>query len=159
MLAISITTTTKARSWVHGRRTTTRTNLTRRCAFTSAVENSRLLRVTFLLTIVVLVSVPAGAQRRAPPRVAYSNFSHTTHVTKEKLACASCHKFPTKNWKTVRKGDAAFPDVAEFPEHDTCLKCHRQQFFARERPAPQICANCHVKGTPADTSRYPFPSL
>lgn len=86
-------------------------------------------------------------------------FSHSTHVTKQKLACDSCHKFPTKNWKEVRKGDAAFPDVAEFPEHASCLNCHRQQFFARERPAPKICSNCHVKATPIDTSRHVFPSL
>lgn len=89
----------------------------------------------------------------------YDDFSHTTHVTKEKLECASCHKFPTANWKEVRTGDSAFPDVTEFPEHATCLDCHRQQFFARERPVPRICSNCHVKATPNDTSRYPFPSL
>jgi c(7)-type cytochrome triheme protein len=89
----------------------------------------------------------------------YSDFSHTTHVAKEKLACNACHKVPTKNWKEVRKGEAAFPDVAEFPEHASCLNCHRQQFFARERPVPKICSNCHVKATPLDTSRHPFPSL
>ena len=80
--------------------------------------------------------------RKSPGR--YSNFSHTTHVTTQKLACSSCHKFPTENWKQVRKGDAAFPDIAEFPQHSTCLDCHRKEFFARERPAPSICANCHV---------------
>lgn len=95
----------------------------------------------------------------AQARTNYSDFSHTTHVGKEKLACSSCHKFPTKNWKEVRKGDAAFPDVAEFPEHASCLNCHRKQFFARERPAPKICLNCHVKATPLDTSRHVFPSL
>ena len=93
------------------------------------------------------------------PRVDYSRFSHGTHVTTQKLACDSCHKFPTKNWKEVRKGDAAFPDVAEFPEHSSCLNCHRQQFFARERPAPVICSNCHVNVSPRDTSRFLFPSL
>src|SRR6185369_14484560 len=76
-----------------------------------------------------------------------------------KLACESCHKFPTTNWKDVRQGDAAFPDVAEFPEHGTCLGCHRRQFFARQRPAPAICSNCHVKVTPRDTARFMFPSL
>jgi len=94
-----------------------------------------------------------------PPRTSYSQFSHTTHVTKEKLACDSCHKFPTANWKEVRKGDAAFADVAEFPNHAACLNCHRQQFFARERPAPQICSNCHVAVTPRNTVRFLFPSL
>ncbi len=89
----------------------------------------------------------------------YSDFSHTTHVNKQKLACDSCHKFPTENWKEVRKGDAAFPDVTEFPEHASCLNCHRQQFFARERPVPKICSNCHVKATPRDTSRHRFRAL
>jgi hypothetical protein len=94
-----------------------------------------------------------------PPRINYSQFSHTTHVEKQKLACDSCHKFPTKNWKELRKGDAAFADVGEFPEHSSCLGCHRQQFFARERPAPVICANCHIAITPRDTARWLFPSL
>jgi hypothetical protein len=92
-------------------------------------------------------------------RVNYSQFSHLTHVTTQKLACDSCHKFPTKNWKEVRPPDIAFPDVAEFPEHSACLACHRQQFFARERPAPAICSNCHVKVTPRDTTRFLFLSL
>jgi hypothetical protein len=93
------------------------------------------------------------------PRVNYAGFTHNTHVTQQKLACDSCHKFPTKNWKEVRPGDTAFPDVAEFPEHSACVNCHRQQFFARERPAPAICSNCHVSATPGDTTRFLFPSL
>jgi hypothetical protein len=93
------------------------------------------------------------------PRTDYTNFSHETHVAQQKLACDSCHKFPTGNWKEVRKGEAAFPDVAEFPEHAACLNCHRQQFFARERPAPLICSNCHVASSPRDTTRFEFPSL
>jgi hypothetical protein len=105
-----------------------------------------------------------AASRKKPtgpikPRVDYSRFSHRTHVELEKLACDSCHKVPSTNWKEVRVGEAAFPDVSDFPEHSSCLNCHRQQFFARERPAPLICANCHVKNSPRDTSRYLFPSL
>ena len=92
-------------------------------------------------------------------RVDYSQFSHSTHVDKNKPACDGCHKFPTANWKAVRKEDDAFPDVAEFPDHETCIDCHRAQFFARERPAPAICSNCHVKVTPRDTTRFRFPSL
>ena len=106
----------------------------------------------------------SAAQRRtrrqpAKPRVNYSQFSHRTHVEGQKLACDSCHKFPSKNWKEVRKGDEAFPDVTDFPEHQACLNCHRTQFFARERPAPVICSNCHVAVTPRNTARHPFPSL
>ena len=90
-------------------------------------------------------------------RIDYSSFSH--HTEKHRAACSSCHTFPSKNWKQVRKGDEAFPDVTEYPEHQACLGCHRQQFFARERPVPRICANCHVKATPVDSSRHVFPSL
>jgi hypothetical protein len=109
-----------------------------------------------------------GSQSRRPqkkvatpgkPRLDYTKFSHQTHVVTRKLACNSCHKVPSKNWKEVRKGDAAFPDVTDFPEHASCLNCHREQFFARERPAPAICSNCHVNNSPKDTSRYLFPSL
>ena len=100
---------------------------------------------------------PASAQQK--PKINYAEFSHTTHVTKQKLKCDSCHKFPTANWKEVRKGDAAFEDVAEFPNHAACLDCHRQQFFAPERPAPRICSNCHVAVTPRNTVRFLFPSL
>ena len=101
---------------------------------------------------------PAPRPQRKPA-VNYAEFSHTTHVTKQKLTCDACHKFPTANWKEVRKGDAAFADVAEFPQHAACLDCHRQQFFARERPAPRICSNCHVAVTPRNTVRFLFPSL
>jgi hypothetical protein len=127
----------------------------------------------FLVTSVVIpfaLSLEANGQRRpsrrrapqqqaAKPRVDYSKFSHRTHVEQQKLGCNSCHKFPSKNWKEVRKGDDAFPDVTDFPEHAACLECHRTQFFARERPAPIICSNCHVAVTPRNTVRYPFPSL
>ena len=102
---------------------------------------------------------PARRPTAQPRRIDYSQFSHVTHVTTEKLSCDSCHKFPTKNWKDVRKKDEAFPDVAEFPEHSSCLNCHRQQFFARERPAPAICSSCHVDVTPRNTTRFLFPSL
>jgi hypothetical protein len=100
-------------------------------------------------------------KRKVPPKpkIDYTKFSHTTHAVTQKLACNTCHKVPSKNWKDVRKGDAAFADVTDFPEHSTCLNCHREQFFARERPAPKICSNCHIAVTPRDTARWLFPSL
>jgi hypothetical protein len=99
---------------------------------------------------------PASASARAP-RVNYTNFSHAT--AQHQKSCDSCHKFPSANWKDVRKVDAAFPDVTEYPEHSSCLECHRPQFFARERPQPKICSVCHVGVTPRNTVRHPFPSL
>ena len=106
--------------------------------------------------IMFFLTLNFGSAATPPPD---TDFSHTTHVAKEKLNCASCHKFPSKTWKEARPAETAFPDVTEFPQHDACLKCHRRQFFARERPVPRICLNCHVKATPSDTARYPFPSL
>jgi len=145
-----------------------------------AILSVALLLMGFLMTLTSrFLSVAASVaseeqqsrtQRRRPrkgiegptaqkPRIDYSKFSHGTHVVNYKLPCNSCHKFPTRNWKDVRKGDAAFPDVADFPDHASCLNCHRPQFFARERPAPAICSNCHVNVTPRDTARFLFPSL
>jgi c(7)-type cytochrome triheme protein len=118
--------------------------------------------VALLLMVSFTASAVVGQQKKRRPTTArtnYAQFSHRTHFEKQKLACDSCHKFPTDNWKNVREGDAAFPDVAEFPKHETCLSCHRQQFFARQRPAPAICSNCHVNVTPKDTARFLFPSL
>jgi len=136
---------------------------------------SNFVILTALLTLCLVASATrssSAAQRPAAraqvkkkvvaakkPRVDYGKFSHQTHVVTQNLACNSCHKVPSKNWKEVRTGDEAFPDVSDFPEHASCLDCHRQQFFARERPAPVICSNCHVKNSPKDTSRYVFPSL
>lgn len=104
------------------------------------------------------------SQRRRPaarttqrPKIDYSKFSHRNE--NHAIECSSCHTFPSKNWKEVRESDEAFPDVTDFPEHQSCLDCHRQQFFARERPAPVICSNCHISVSPRNTDRYPFPSL
>ncbi len=99
----------------------------------------------------------AACETSAQTRIDYSRFSHAN--AKHRLECQTCHRFPSANWKAVRKESDAFPDISEFPEHQSCIACHRTQFFARERPAPRICSNCHVKASPRDTSRFPFPSL
>ena len=126
------------------------------------------LLVSFVANQTLAASAPQKRSQRSrsqkpkvPPKakIDYTKFSHQTHAVAQKLACNSCHKVPSKNWKGVRKGDAAFADVSDFPEHSMCLSCHRQQFFARERPAPSICSNCHIAVTPRDTARWLFPSL
>ena len=98
----------------------------------------------------------SGAATRRP-RTDYRNFNHATAKHREQ-ACDACHKFPSPGWKEARKADAAFPDVIQQPEHASCLNCHRQQFFARERPAPAICSVCHVSSTPRAQPRHPFPN-
>ena len=93
-------------------------------------------------------------QTAAKARRDYSKFSHS--ISQHQLACNSCHKFPTANWNKVRKGDAAFQDVTDYPEHSSCVGCHRQQFFTGAQPV--ICTICHTNPSPRDSSRHPFPN-
>src|SRR4051812_40914636 len=72
-------------------------------------------------------------RRRAPsrtptqPRIDYTKFSHAT--AQHQKSCDSCHKSPTENWSEARATDAAFPDITDYPEHASCINCHRRQFF------------------------------
>ncbi len=96
------------------------------------------------------------AQRRrtpARPRVDYSKFTHTS-AAHRKESCDSCHKNPSDNWAKVRARDSAFPDITDYPEHASCLGCHRQQFFNGARPA--ICSVCHTVVSPRADERHPF---
>lgn len=98
------------------------------------------------------------SQRRAParpqrPRIDYSRFKHTTSAHR-KDSCASCHKSPSDNWTRVRDASAAFPDITDYPDHDACLSCHRQQFFRGARPV--ICTVCHTAVSPRADARHPF---
>ena len=80
--------------------------------------------------------------------VDYSKFSHST--PKHKGSCDTCHKAPTRNWTKT----SAYPDVADYPNHEACVSCHRAQFFKGARP--QICSVCHLKTSPRDNARYDF---
>jgi hypothetical protein len=91
------------------------------------------------------VAAPQAA-RKAP--IDYSRFSHATKQHQE--ACKTCHKVPTANWQKVRE----FPDVADFPDHDACVRCHRAQFFKGAQPV--ICTVCHTKTSPRDDARLSF---
>lgn len=95
--------------------------------------------------------------RTRTPRRDNLKFSHRV-PEHQRQACDSCHKFPSPNWKDVRGRDEAFPDITQYPEHASCLNCHRRQFFASERPAPRICSVCHAVATPRDQTRHPFPN-
>ena len=88
----------------------------------------------------------------------YSRFTHRS-AAHSKQSCDACHKFPSANWKDVRKGDESFADVTDFPQHTACLKCHREQFYSATGLAPVICSVCHIKVTPRNSDRYSFPSL
>lgn len=97
---------------------------------------------------------PTPRPRRAAVPSKYSKFSH--NVKAHKIECNSCHKFPSDNWKLVRAEKDAFPDITDYPKHQSCVNCHRQQFF-RGRP-PAICSICHTNPGPRNSSRFPFPN-
>ena len=94
-------------------------------------------------------------QQQAPRGSAtkYSAFLHSSDKHKS-LACNGCHKIPTA-WNAKRD----FPDVADFPDHDACVRCHRQQFFTRQAfsgTGPTICTVCHVRAAPREEGRFAF---
>jgi len=95
--------------------------------------------------------IKANTQQKTPAKQAIAEFPHSKH----QMECGSCHKFPSANWEKVRKTDA-FPDVTDYPKHESCLDCHREQFFKGDPPA--ICTICHTNPSPNDSSRHPFPN-
>jgi hypothetical protein len=125
----------------------------------------------FLYPVLIAAAARTGAspgvwQRPKPkgttaPRVTpqtgggeYSKFTHNNPAHQQQ--CSSCHRFPSSNWKQIRKADQAFPDVTDYPEHSSCLSCHRQQFF--RGATPSICRVCHVEPSPRNSARHPFPN-
>ncbi|HEX8458794.1 MAG TPA: cytochrome c3 family protein [Pyrinomonadaceae bacterium] len=86
---------------------------------------------------------PAVAGTARAPRVDYSKYSHATKGHFED--CNSCHQIPS-----FQK-----PDVVDYPDHPSCVNCHRQQFFRGARPV--ICSNCHTVTGPRNEARFSFP--
>jgi hypothetical protein len=93
----------------------------------------------------------AQARARQTPRIArrnsapdYSRFSHAS-ASHLKRDCASCHRIVSFEQ----------PDLTDFPDHPSCVECHRRQFFSGARPA--ICSNCHTVVAPRGEARFAFP--
>ena len=97
---------------------------------------------------------PDTEPKPTPRKAKYSEFPHGAKA--HRLECGTCHKFPSDNWNKVRTGPTAFPDQTDYPQHDSCVKCHTQQFFKGARPA--ICSICHTNPSPRDSTRQPFPN-
>ena len=124
------------------------------------------LRRSKVILILVFVSAAVaaviggpyfGASTEPLTETAKPNYKEFPHSTKaHQIECSSCHKFPSSNWNKVRTGTDAFPDVTEYPSHESCLKCHMQQFFKGAKP--NICSICHTNPSPRDSTRHPFPN-
>jgi hypothetical protein len=108
-----------------------------------------------------------GRRRRAPaPRAQtqarsgarnYSRFKHEDHrLPVAKLDCADCHAIPSPAAPDTIAA-ATKPSVEGYPYHDSCVRCHRQQFF--KGVSPPICTVCHTRSSPRLTARdmHPFP--
>jgi hypothetical protein len=126
------------------------------------------LRIILLLLFGVTVAAIVAAQTRRRPLARrpaaqpqaprgsagkYSAFLHSSEKHKS-LECNACHKIPT-TWTANR----AFPDVADFPDHEACVRCHRPQFFTRQAMSgtgPAICTVCHLGATPREDRRFAF---
>lgn len=79
----------------------------------------------------------------------FDEFSHS--IKEHKKDCNSCHTIPSRNWRVA----GTFPNITDYPDHESCVGCHRQQFFAGNRP--QICTICHVQASPRGKARLRFP--
>jgi hypothetical protein len=134
----------------------------------TALRNlATLSRVSFIVLAffggyLTLDNIAAQTRRRRPrptPQPAssaapkYSAFLHSSEKHKG-LGCNECHKVPTA-WTAKRE----FPDVADFPGHDACVRCHRPQFFTRQSivgTGPAICTVCHIRAAPRESARFAF---
>jgi len=86
--------------------------------------------------------------RPRPAAIDYSKFSHNTK--KHQAACDTCHKIPTARWQQT----STYPDITDYPGHEACVSCHRQQFFKGAKPP--ICSVCHLKTSPREEARLAF---
>lgn len=96
----------------------------------------------------------ATRQTARRPRVDYTDFKHTTKGHDGN--CYTCHSpVPSGNWDSARK--EPFPDITEYPDHPSCVNCHRQQFFVGAQPT--ICTVCHKPNfTPRSAPLFAFPN-
>lgn len=106
-------------------------------------------RSIILVTLIIAILFAANFLPRSTAQQR-DRFSHAT-ATHKKQDCAACHKIPTSNWVAAR----GFPDVAQFPGHAACAKCHTRDFFIGNKPA--FCAGCHTNAGPRSAPLFPFP--
>lgn len=89
---------------------------------------------------------PQTTRRRG---INYSRFLHDRHHVKydksNRANCNECHSLASP---------LQF-DIKDYPDHPSCVGCHRQQFFTGARPV--ICTVCHKVSSPRDDRRFTFP--
>jgi hypothetical protein len=99
---------------------------------------------------------PAAQTARSTARN-YSRFRHEDHRRPvADLKCSDCHTIPSAAEPDTIAA-ATNPRSSGYPDHDSCVRCHRQQFF--KGASPQICTVCHTRASPRLSARdmQPFP--
>ncbi len=114
-------------------------------------KSAVVLTVGLILFSFCLLTI--SAQRRGK---VYNRFDHSVAAHRNQ-SCSECHKSPTgvSSAETLSGEKYRYPDITDYPDHDSCLDCHRQQFYKGARPA--ICSICHTKVSPRDKARFTFP--
>src|SRR5215210_5132281 len=114
-------------------------------------KSAAVLIVGLVLFSFFLLNISAQRRGRAYNRFAHSSAAH------RKQSCSECHKSPTGFSSAVTASGERYryPDITDYPDHDSCTDCHQQQFFRGARPA--ICSICHTKVSPRDKARFTFP--
>ena len=105
-------------------------------------------------------------RRRPPVRSAatptrdYSLFKHASHrkdSNGKEMACSKCHTIPSP-MEPDKIAAATDPRIdLGYPYHDSCLRCHRQQFYRGNFPV--ICTVCHTRVSPRLSSRDVYPQF
>lgn len=116
------------------------------------------LTVFATVTLVFFLYSVAGAQQKVPgpsvikldgAKLPPVNFSHATHVEKNKLECVACHHKDPKEPQTCAKCHlvAEVKDkapIAKDAYHKQCQTCHKDS-SAKGVKAPTACNDCHKK--------------
>lgn len=130
--------------------------------------------LAFLYPRVSLTAIEPQGRRRPQPKTTrpqpatdaqtsgrggrnYSRFKHEDHrAPVAKLNCDDCHAIPNPSTPDTIAA-ATKPNVKGYPYHDSCVRCHRTEFF--KGATPPICNVCHTRSTPRLTARDmdPFP--
>lgn len=87
----------------------------------------------------------------------YSRFRHEDHrAPVAKLNCDDCHAITSAATPDAITA-ANHPNIKGYPYHDSCVRCHRAEFF--KGVTPPICNVCHTRSSPRLTARDmdPFP--
>ena len=119
---------------------------------------SLLVVIFSIIFFVISLYTVVGAQQKVPEPKAIKldgaklppvNFSHATHVEKNKLECVACHhKDPKEPQACVKchlisevKDNAP---IAKDAFHKMCQTCHKDS-SAKGVKAPTACNDCHKK--------------